>query len=177
MEAKENRLKRLEDGSPVEIVETLLNSIDNGINREINAAASVNAWDLVFTGIHSTAVTIGTGFFSASPLTAFTQFLSTFMDGPEAGGDFSAVAGELHGWRQVLVHRWLSKRGYEFGFDLQQTAGWRRDDATVWVNPELYCQAYRAAFAAGGPMWHWQDLFSSEEAEAVKARLLAQYHR
>lgn len=177
IEPKDKRQKRLEDGVPLEIIETLLNSVDNYFNRQIAIVADAKAWDMAFIGIHSAATTIGTGLFSTSPLTAYTEFLKHFVDSDEVGGDFSTVAGQLHNWRNVLVHRWLSQHGYNFGFDLEQKEGWREEDGAIVINPQLYHEAYRRAFTAGGKMWQWEKILTQEQAEAAKARLLEQYYR
>lgn len=132
---------------------------------------------MAFIGIHSVGVTVGTGLFTDSPLTAFTRFLKEFVDTDEQGYNFSEIAKELHGWRQVLIHRWLSEKGYEFGFDMEQVEGWRKVDDVALLNPRRFHEAFNQAFTAGGKIWQWQNSLSDEEAQAAKARLLANYHR
>lgn len=177
IEPRDKRDKRLEDGSPLEIVETLLNSIGNFSNRQIEAAARAGAWDLAFIGLHSASVTIGSGLFGDSPLASFTKFLSFFVDTEQPGYDFSKIAKEIHSWRHVLVHRWLSQLGYEFGFDLEQSEGWRKVDGTILLNPSRFHAAFKDAFAAGGKIWQWQEILTAKEAEAAKVRLLEQYYK
>jgi len=177
IEPQDKRTKRLEDGTPLEIIETLLNSIHNFYNRQIDAAVDAGAWDLAFIGIHSVGVTVGTGLFTDSSLTAFTRFLREFVDTDELGYNFSEIAQELHSWRQVLVHRWLSAKGYEFGFDMEQQEGWRKVDDVVLLNPRRFHEAFNQAFTAGGKIWQWQNILSDEEQQAAKARLLANFHR
>jgi hypothetical protein len=63
MEDADKRLKRLEDGPPLEIIETLLNSIHNFYLRETSAAIKAGTWDLAFIGTHSVASIIGAGLF------------------------------------------------------------------------------------------------------------------
>ena len=177
IEPQDKRDTRLENSTPLEIIETLILSIDNFSNRQIRAAIEAGAFDLAFIGIHSAAVTIGTGLFTNSSLTAFTRFLREFIDTDEQGYNFSEIAKELHGWRQVLVHRWLSERGYEFGFDMVQQEGWRKVDGVVLLNPRRFHEAFNQAFAAGGKIWQWQTILSDDEKQAAKVRLLANYHR
>lgn len=178
IEDKDKRRKRFEEGVPLEIIETLLNSVDNYFNRaQIAVAAEAKAWDLVFIGIHAAATTIGTGLFSDSPLTAYGQFLESFVDTDELGGDFSRIAKELHDWRNVLTHRWLSERGYGFGFDFEQKLGWREQDGVILLNPRLYHAAYQKAFAANGRIWKWGAILTQEQIETAKVRLLKQYYR
>jgi hypothetical protein len=177
IEDKSKRKQRLEDGVPLEIIETLLNSVDNYFNRQIAAAVDAKAWDLVFIGVHSAATTIGTGLFSDRPFTAYAQFMKNFVDTDEPGGDFSSIADKLHNWRNVLVHRWLSEHGYTFGFSLEQKEGWRQEDGVTIVNPRLYHEAYQNAFKAGGKVWQWEDILTEDEARAAKTRLLRQYSR
>jgi hypothetical protein len=177
IEPQDKRIQRLEDGTPLEIIETLLNSIHNYYNRQIDIAVKAGAWDLAFIGIHSVAVTVGTGLFTNSSLTAFTRFLKEFVDTDEQGYNFSEIAEELHSWRQVLVHRWLSTRGYEFGFDMEQQVGWRRVDGVVLVNPVLLHKSFNQAFMASGKIWQWQNILSDNEQQDAKMRLLANFHR
>jgi len=177
IEPQDKRIQRLENGTPLEIIETLLNSIHNYYNRQIDASVKAGAWDLAFIGIHSVAVTVGTGLFSDSSLTAFTRFLKEFVDTDEQGYNFSEIAKELHGWRQVLVHRWLSSKGYEFGFDMEQQEGWQKVDGVVLLNPQRFHEAFNKAFVGGGKIWQWQSVLSDEEQQTAKTRLLANFHR
>ena len=177
IEQKDKRTTRLENGTPLEIIETLLNSIHNYYNRQIDVAVEANAWDLAFIGIHSVAVTIGEGLFGDKSLTAFTRFLKEFVDTDEQGYNFSEIAKQLHDWRNVLVHRWLSEQGYDFGFDMEQAEGWRTVDDVVLLNPKHFHKAFNQAFVAGGKIWNWQNVLSEDEQQEAKARLLANYHR
>ena len=78
MEDKQKRYKRLSEGSPVEIIETLLNSMDNFFNREIDSAAGSELWYLVLLGDHAVALTISEGLFGEAGLSGFKIFLEKF---------------------------------------------------------------------------------------------------
>ncbi len=178
MEDAEKRLKRLEDGPPLEIIETLLNSIHNFYLRETSAAIKAGTWDLAFIGTHSVASIIGAGLFGDRSMEAsFRRFLKEFVDTDEPGGNFSDIAKELNDWRHVLIHRWLSKMGHEFGFDTDQIEGWRRVDGVLLVNPVRLNEAVANAFALNGKLWQWRDVLSDAEAQAAKTRLLELYRR
>ena len=118
MEDKQKRYKRLSEGSPVEIIETLLNSMDNFFNREIDSAAGSELWYLVLLGDHAVALTISEGLFGEAGLSGFKIFLEKFVDKDKSGYNFSVIAQDIHNWRNVIAHQWLSASGYSFGIDM-----------------------------------------------------------
>lgn len=73
-EDKAKRLARFQNGSPIEIIETILNSIANFYITEIDHAASSHLWLLVVLGIHSVVLTVSGGIFDKRGLTGFTFF-------------------------------------------------------------------------------------------------------
>src|SRR5258706_1579470 len=104
IEDKAKRLARFQNGSPIEIIETLLNSIANFYNREIDQAANLRLWLLVVLGIHSVALTISEGIFDKKGLTGFTFFLENFIDEDKEGFKFSDIAHQIHNYRNVVSH-------------------------------------------------------------------------
>jgi hypothetical protein len=114
MESYEDRLARFENGSPIEVIATLTNSINNFLNPEIEQAARRGSWSLMFMGIHAVALTVSKGFFGLTGRDGYLRFLRTFVDDGAAGGDFSAIGAEIHQWRNVVAHQWLSSAGYRF---------------------------------------------------------------
>lgn len=175
MESKDERLRRFQDGSPVEIIETLLNSINNFFNAEIQSAREHRAWDLALLGIHSVALTISEGLFAQRGPAGYRTFLERFVDRESQG--FSAVAEEIHAWRNVVAHQWLSQRGHDFAFDTTLATGWERRGTTLHFNPRVYADAYLDAFAAGGKIWDWHELLTDEDAEAAKRRMIEKFVR
>jgi hypothetical protein len=156
-----------------------LNSIDNFFNKaDLQRAAGAEAWSLVFVGVHMAAISIGTGLFSDQQLTGLKAFLKRFVDLEDEGSNFSAVAAEIHEMRHVFAHRWLSRKLYKVGLDINTTAGWiREDDGTIFVNPKLLYDAYQEPFGAGGRVWEWSQLMTESEQLAAKDRLLKRFER
>ena len=176
MEDRARRLKRFLDGEPLEIIETLLNSIDNFFNkREIDVAASSNLWLLVILGIHAVALTVSDGLFNKDGHKGFHFFLKSFVDTEKEGFNFSEISKEIHTYRNIIAHRWLSDFGYDFGFDYKMVKGWEKRGDTVYFNPRLYYEAYNKAFGAGGKIWQYDKLLSKEEAQKTKERLIKKY--
>jgi len=176
MEDRVKRLKRFQDGEPVEIIETLLNSIDNFFNiKEIDVAASSNLWLLVVLGIHAVALTISHGLFGKDGHKGFKFFLKSFVDAEEEGFKFSEISKEIHTYRNIVAHRWLSDFGYDFGLDFEMVKGWEKRDNIIYFNPKLYYEAYKRAFGAGGKIWQYSRLLSDEEAQEAKERLIEKY--
>lgn len=178
MEDKSKRLKRFQDGTPIEIIDTLLNSIDNAFNkREMDVAAASNLWLLVILGIHAASLTISYGLFDKEGHKGFNHFLKTFIDDDRRGFNFSAVSWEIHRYRNIASHSWLSNFGYEFGLDLDMPRGWEKREKIVFINPKLYYKAYKNAFGMGGKIWQYEKLLTQEELNEAKVRLLTKYEK
>ena len=177
MESAAARLKRFQDGPPVEVILTLLNSIDNFFNPEIAAAATARCWSLMIMGVHAVALTISEGLFDKRGEEGYIYFVKTFVDRDEPGSDFSTIGAELHAWRNVLAHRWLSEAGHGLAFDPDLDAGWSQQNDLTVLNPVRYHAAYQQAFDAGSPIWELTRSPSQEEQRAAKERLIRSYQR
>lgn len=175
MEDKQKRLLRFQQNPPTEIIETLLNSIDNRFNREIEKAASQNLWLLVMLGIHAVSLTITESIFDKRGLDGFKFFLKKFMDKNEEGFVFSDIAEQIHNYRNIIAHQWLSASGYDFGLDFDMLKGWENRGGVTYFNPKLYYQAFKESFSSGGKIWKYSALLSEEEAERAKLRMLEKY--
>ncbi|MBI5358358.1 hypothetical protein HZB69_01880 [Candidatus Amesbacteria bacterium] len=177
MEDKTKRLKRFQNGPPIEIMETLLNSLANYFNREIDQAADSKLWTLVILGVHAVALTIMEGIFDKKGLTGFTFFLKSFIDSTDDGCDFSTIAADIHQHRNVIAHQWLSVSGYHLGYDFEMMKGWDKRGDTIFFNPIKYCELYKKAFSAGSKMWQYAKLLSENDAEDSKKRLIERYEK
>jgi hypothetical protein len=175
MESAVERLTRFRDGSPTEVIATLLNSIDNFLNPEIHKAAEHHCWSLVLMGTHAVAVTISEGLFGLPGKAGFVRFVTDFMDQGETDPPFVEIAGDLHHWRTVVSHQWLSTAGHYFGFDENITVAWERRGDILVVNPIHYHEAYRQAFSAPSNLWRARKWMSEPDLEAARTRLLDKY--
>lgn len=175
MEDKTKRLKRFQSGPPIEIMETLLNSLDNYFNREIEQAADSKLWTLVILGIHAVALTIAEGIFNKRGLIGFAFFLENFIDNSEEGYDFSTIAADIHTHRNVIAHQWLSSSGYKLGYDFKMNKGWEKRENIIFFNPTKYYELYKRAFSAGGKIWNYEQLLTETDAEDSKRRLIEKY--
>lgn len=175
MEDKQKRLARLSKGSPVEIIETLLNSMHNFFMKEIGVASDSNLLYLVILGDHAVALTISEGLFGEAGLVGYKLFLNKFVDQDKKGFDFSKIAEDIHNWRNVIAHQWLSSSAYDFGIDFDMKFGWEKRKGVVYFNPKLYHEAFNNAFTSGGKVWQYEQILTKEQMQKAKERLLQKY--
>ena len=177
MEPLEKRIKRFENGRPIEIIETLLNSISNFFNNEIRVTVEKDNYQttLLFLGIHAVALTISEGLFNKTGTEGYKLFLEKFIDGDTPDTKFSKIAQYVHNWRNILAHQWLGISGYEIGYDYKMSNGWENRDGVIFINPEIYCDRYLKAFGSGGRIWDYQDMLTEGELEETKQRLLKKF--
>ena len=175
-ESKERRLRRLQEGPPVEAIDTLLNSIDNFFNNEIRITPERNQSSLLFLGIHASALTIAEAFWGRGDLLErYRMFLRMFVDGGTKDTRFSEIAQFIHDWRNVLAHQWIGSIGHDIEYDYDMGSGWERRDGIVAINPRIYCERYIEAFSGTGRIWDYERMFSEAELENIKERIIRKY--
>lgn len=176
-ETKEMRLKRFQENPPVEIIETLLNSIANYFNNEIRVTTEKNNYQtsLLFLGIHAVALTISEAFFNKTGPVGYKLFIEKFVDGDIPGTKFSDIADVIHNWRNIIAHQWLGNNGYKIGYDYKMTRGWEKRNGIIFINPEIYHDYYLNAFESGGRIWDYKNLFNEIELAEIKERLLKNF--
>ena len=175
MEDKQKRLKRLSEGKPVEIIDTLLNSMQNFFMGEIGSASENNLLYLVILGDHAVALTISEGLFGKVGVGGYKLFLEKFVDQAKEGFNFSEIAEDIHNWRNVIAHQWLSSSGYDFGIDLDLNLGWQKRGSITYFNPKLYHEAFNKTFSGGGKIWKYADILDEKQMQEAKERLLEKY--
>jgi hypothetical protein len=175
MEPREKRLKRLKDGSPIDSIETLLNSINNYLNNEIADAPDNYQTSLLFLGIHASILTISEALFGLSGEKGYRKFLEKFVDGTSIDKKFSNIADILHNWRNILAHQWLGTAGHRIEYDYEMSVGWKNDGETTVINPKIYCQCYLDAFQSGGRIWKYEKILSQSDLENAKKRIVQKY--
>ncbi len=177
-ETAEGRLKRLQDGSPVESIETLLNSIDNFFNNEIRATVSDLRYPqttLMFLGVHAAILTISEVFFNDKGSRGYKLFLERYVDKDDSADNFSLIANDIHAWRNIVAHQWLSIKGHSLAYAYNLDAGWKREGSILHINPKIYCEQYLAAFNADGRIWRYSQQFTQDELEAIKQRIIEKF--
>ena len=83
IEPFEKRLARFQNGSPIESIETPLNSIANFFNNEIIITPERFQTSLLFLGIHAVALTVSEIFWDLKGESGYKKFLETFVDGTQ----------------------------------------------------------------------------------------------
>lgn len=126
-------------------------------------------------GIHATALTISEAFFNKSGPSGYKLFLQTYVDGASDDRKFSLIADIIHDWRNILAHQWIGSIGHEIGYDYEMGLGWQERDGVTFINPRIYCEQYLSAFKAGGKMWQYNQIFSENQLEQIKQRIIAKY--
>lgn len=177
IEPLEKRISRFQDGPPIEIIETLLNSISNFLNNEIRLTIASDNYQtsLLFLGIHAVALTLSEAFFNKNGSEGYKLFLENFVDGETFDTKFSQIAKQIHDWRNILAHQWLGVSGYGVGYDYNSKMGWERRGEKIFINPIIYSEYYLEAFGTNGRLWDYQKMFTEEELAQIKERLLKKF--
>lgn len=174
-ESYEKRLKRFKDGSPIESIDTLMNSIANFFNNEIIEAPGNKQTSLMFLGIHAAILTISEALFNKTGEDGYKYFLGKFVDGDTENLKFSIIADRIHSWRNILAHQWLGGSGHSFGYNYDMAEGWKNDNGILYINPQIYCGQFIKAFSAGSQLWDYKSYLSTAELESAKERIIKKF--
>lgn len=176
-EPLKDRIKRFQDRDSVEVIETLLNSIDNFFNNEIRITTESNHYQtsLLFLGIHAVALTISENFFNKRGVEGYKIFLEKFVDGDKPDIKFSRIAKDIHNWRNIIAHKWLNIKGYGIEYDYTSKYGWEKRSGIIFINPRIYRKQYLSAFGVNGRIWNYKEIFTKEELNQIKNRLLLNF--
>lgn len=174
-ESYEKRLKRFENGSPIESISTLMNSIANFFNNEIVEAPKNKQTSLMFLGIHAIILTISEALFNKTGEEGYDYFLKKFVDGDCENLQFSIISKRLHSWRNILAHQWLGGSGHSFGYNYDMAEGWKEDGGVLYVNPQIYCDQFIKAFSSDSQLWNYESYLSTAELEDAKNRIIRKF--
>lgn len=163
----------------MEAIGTLLNSIHNHFNNEIEQTISDTdnpQTSLLFLGIHAAILTIGEVFYDLRPPERnYTKVLEMYVDGASPDTQFSRIAHDIHGWRNIVAHQWIGRQGHSIDYDYRMRLGWERRNGILFINPRIYCEHYLAAFRSGGKIWGFEDSFTSQELIDMQNRIITKY--
>ena len=140
-------------------------------------ASDSNLLYLVILGDHAVALTISEGLFGKAGFDGYKLFLEKFVDEGKEGFDFSVIAKEIHNWRNVIAHQWLSASGYGLGIDSDMNLGWQKREGVIYFNPRLYHESFNKAFSAGGKIWRYAEILTEVQMQEAKKRLFEKYQR
>lgn len=178
-ETKEQRLKRFTENHPYEVIATITNSMANNFLNELRTVFDNPhnyQTSLMFLGTHSIALTIAYGLFNKHGEEGYRLFLERFIDGDTPDTKFSTVATRIHEWRNVIAHRWINVAGHSFSYDFDMPEGWKIEDEFLLVNPRIYLGQFLNAFGAGGSIYKYDDILTTEELwEGAKQRFISKY--
>lgn len=57
------------------------------------------------------------------------------------------------------------------------TNGWETLEGVTRINPKIYCEQYLAAFSGDGRIWSYESLFTANELEQIKDRIIKRYQK
>lgn len=169
-ETPEELINSVINGDPTDAVNLLISSISNFLNNEIAATANNNPpqTSLMFMGIHSAVLTVSEVLFRDRAASGYKKFLEEFMDEDTEGKKFSLISQEIHAWRNILVHGWLSLRGHNIEYDYQMREGFKNKGNDLYINPKIYLELYLTAFNKNGRIWQYIEKMTG--AELIKAQ-------
>lgn len=171
METFEARLRRFLVNEPEEVFGTVLNSIHNFFNNQLEKAGERQLDELIFLGTHAVMQTVSEKMFGISGLAGTEFYLKNFVDHATIPDrQFSAIASDIHHNRNVKAHLWLSGSLHDFAVDYRHPEGWKRDRDVLSLNPTVYLEQFLAGF--NGPIWKWEKLASEEIFIVQKYRYL-----
>ncbi len=177
METKEQRLKRLQNGSPREALLTLINLQGTWfVDAELKPAAEKGLFNLLILGIHAVAETwVEILYPEEDAVNGFSRYLQDFVDGDKPDKRFSEIAIEINCWRNIIAHQWLSSFGHNFGINPTMSEGWKRDGGVIYFNPIVYFECFLQKFDISLTLI--EQKYTEKEREVLKKRIIARYEK
>ena len=179
-ETFQQRLQRFQNDSPIEFIETILNSIHNFYVPELQIASDNKQSNLLILGLHSIIETISENVFLKKGVEGFKFYLENFVDINEDGGRFSKIADELNDWRNIVAHQYISKLGHSFSYDYSISTGYQIENGIIILNPKIFFEQFQSAFLANGgktkrKIWDYEKIIASDKMEEAKTKFLAKF--
>lgn len=160
------------NGPPISAIIFLNFAISKFFNNELTLTAKNKQTGLLFMGIHASALTISEALWGVGGPTGYKMFLETFMDCSEAR--FAEVAKEIHDWRNILAHQFISKSGHNIDYDYNMRQGFIKKNGDLIINPEIYLQSYLDIFAKNKILEFFKSLDKTKQQE-IKKRIVEKY--
>ena len=161
MEPFNDRLRRFlahEDEVPL----TLLLWAENLLLPQLRVAKEKQLENLMFLGTHTFIQTFSEKVLGRQGRAATKYFLESLMDEAPPRRQFSRISDELHELRNVMAHQLFSSRTHEIAIDYTMAEGWRRDQAILRVNPDVYAEQFISA-VDGGRLWKWRNFVTADQ--------------
>lgn len=176
------RLQRFQSNSPIEFIETILNSIANGFIQEIESAANNHQTNLQIIGMMSVVETVSEKIFLKSGIQGCKYYLEHFVDGKTSDLKFSNIASDINAWRNVIAHQWISKQGHSFGYDYSLATGYSVRDGIIIVNPKMFFDQFKCAFMPSSfktnyTVWQYDQLLTEEQMQKAKTKFIDQFRK
>lgn len=160
------------NGPPIFAAFLLNFVIDKFFNNELSLTSKNKQTGLLFLGIHASALTISEALWGVGGATGYKMFLEAFMDCPEAR--FSIVAKEIHNWRNILAHQFISRSGHNIDYDYNLREGFVKRKGDLIINPEIYLNSYLDIFLKNKILEFFKNLDKTKQQE-IKKRIVEKY--
>jgi hypothetical protein len=172
LEQFEKRLARFLTGGPEELFGTLLLSLQNGLVRQVGEAPK-QFDSLAILGNHAVLQTVAEKIFNKKGRAATQFYLQHFVDQDGSDRQFSAISDEIHEMRNVQAHQWFARKHHDLAFNYVMNEGWKRDGATLHLNPAIYFRQFREAYdGPSAQIWDYEKLTTAESLRVQYFRFL-----
>jgi hypothetical protein len=119
--------------------------------------------------------TVGEYIFGMSGSSATKFYLEHFVDGDTQDQRFSEIHELLHEMRNVLAHRWMSARSYEFALDYREEKGWWRGPDGIHINPSVFFRAFKSRFPDTAPERDYRKFVSERDLRVRRCEYVADW--
>ena len=180
METFSQRLQRFQNNSPVEFIETILNSIHNCRIPKLEIASKNQLSELLILGIHTSIETISENIFLQKGIDGFKFYLENFVDAEKDGFRFSEIAVELNDWRNIIAHQYISKLGHSFGYDYSISTGYNAENSIIILNPQIFFEQFKSAFENKSKtkrhIWDYKQSLTDDQITEAKEKFIAKFN-
>jgi hypothetical protein len=143
METFRAQLKRFLDAPPVEVLGTVVGTLQRDLMPEIKTAVQDHSGYLVVLGTHAVIQLVAEKVFGMSGLAGTQFFLQKFVDDPTwPDRVFSTIHAEMHDLRSVVANLWLSAEDHNRIFDWYLPEGWQWQDDGLHINLRRYFEQF-----------------------------------
>jgi len=175
METFEDRLRRFLFGAVREIPLTLLNSIANFFLPQIQEAGKQQLDYLVLLGAHSIIQIVAEQIFGQHGPSGTGFYLRQFVDTGTPDRTYSAIYTDIHEFRNVIAHRWMSGGGHFLAIDYTISGGFEKRGPHLHFNPAIFLEDFSAGFGARGRIWGYQKLTTDDDLLIRKYEFIADW--
>ena len=175
METFEDRLRRFLFGAVREIPLTLLSSIANFFLPQIQEAGKQRLEYPVLLSTHAIIQIVAEQIFGQHGPPGTEFYLRQFVDTATPNRTYSAIYTDIHAFRNVIAHRWMSGGGHLLAIDYTISGGFEKRGPHLHFNPAIFLEDFSAGFDPGGRIWGYQKLTTDDDLLIRKYEFIADW--